>query len=91
MIERNFTLENRGRYLDEVYRPKKIFWTKTEFNNILKYFEYKDVLESDQILHDWLDTLAKFGIAVLQNTPLEKDQNRKLASRVAFIKNTHYG
>lgn len=91
MIDRNFTIENRDRYLDEVYRPRKHYWTKSEFKDILKHFDYNDVLDSDQVLHDWLDTLAKYGIAILQNTPLERDQNRKLANRVAFIKNTHYG
>lgn len=74
-----------------MYRPAKCYWTKEEFKDILQYFDYNDVLTSDHALHDWLDTLAKYGIAILQNTPLEKDQNRKLASRVAFIKNTHYG
>lgn len=62
-----------------------------EFDKILQYFDYNEVLESDKALHDWLDCLSKYGIAILKNTPLEKDQNRKLASRVAFIKNTHYG
>lgn len=91
LLDRNFTQENRDRYLHDVYRPKKTYWTKDEFKDTLKTFEFKDILETDQALHDWLDTLARVGIAIIQNTPLQKDQIRKLASRVAFIKSTHYG
>lgn len=48
-------------------------------------------METEEVLHDWLEALAKYGITIIKNTPLEKDEIRKLADRVAFIKNTHYG
>lgn len=39
----------------------------------------------------WLDTLARFGVALIKNAALTEDQARKLANRVGFIRKTHYG
>lgn len=92
LLERNFSEENRKKYLSEDYRPLKTpFWGKHDFDLILKRFNYNEVINSDEGLFNWLDTLSRVGIGILTDTPLNRTECRKLANRVGFIRKTHYG
>lgn len=44
-----------------------------------------------QVLHDWLETLAHYGVAMIKNTELIENQVRKVANRINFIRRTSYG
>uniref|UniRef100_A0A336MZN0 CSON007050 protein n=1 Tax=Culicoides sonorensis TaxID=179676 RepID=A0A336MZN0_CULSO len=92
LIERNFSEENRVNYLNNSYRPLKApLWGKTDFDRILKTFAYEKVIGTDQGLFDWLDALSRNGIAIIRGTPLNRNECRRLADRVGFIRKTHYG
>lgn len=51
------------------------------------YFSF----ESYEGLYEWLDTLARYGVAIINNAPLTEDQCRRLCNRVGFLRETHYG
>lgn len=92
LLDRNFTKENQDRYLSRHYRPPKLpLWGKNDFNQILKRFEYEEVINTDEGLFKWLDTLSRVGVVMLEGTPLNRNECRKLADRVGFIRKTHYG
>ncbi len=42
-------------------------------------------------LRSWLQSLSKNGVSIIENTPHSEQECRKLSSRVAFIRKTHYG
>jgi gamma-butyrobetaine dioxygenase len=46
---------------------------------------------SDAALLDWLENIATYGIALIDNIPPKEDQLRRVANRVGFIRRTHYG
>ncbi|CAG2060846.1 unnamed protein product [Timema podura] len=46
---------------------------------------------SDTHLLEWLEWVVTYGLAIVEGTPNRRDQNRRLAERVAFIKKTHFG
>ena len=49
---RDFDLENRKKYLEEIYRPKSSHWNKQNFTQTLQKFDYMDIMNKDQgILH----------------------------------------
>ncbi|KAK7791561.1 hypothetical protein R5R35_011064 [Gryllus longicercus] len=89
--ERSFTKDNQEKWLNDVYRLPKIPWSAADFPSVLKKFDYSDVIQSDKCLYEWLKALAEYGVAIVENTPIQEDQLRKLANRVSFIKRTHYG
>lgn len=66
-------------------------WTKNEFDEVFVRFDFNSLLESDEVLLDWLQQMATFGIALIENTPSTRSEVRKIAERVGFIKATHYG
>ncbi|CAG9796274.1 unnamed protein product [Diatraea saccharalis] len=88
---RSFTRENRLKYDEAIYRPTQKTWSKETFNGILKRFEYKEILESDSILYDWLYNLSVYGVTLIQNTPNSENAIDDVIARVAFPKTTHYG
>ena len=64
-------------------RPSKLCF----FSFISLSFSFSNL----QVLHDWLETLARYGVAMIKNAELTEDQVRKVASRVNFIRRTSYG
>lgn len=42
-------------------------------------------------LYEWLDTLSRYGVAIIKNAPLTDDQVQRLCDRVSFIRQTYYG
>lgn len=56
LFERNFTAENRQRYLTTKYRPPMDLWSKQQFK--LEEFQVADVLGSDEGTFD--DSKLKF-------------------------------
>lgn len=89
--DRNFTTERQAQYLHEHYRPNEILWPKHDFSSILKTFQFQDIMENDSILRDWLQNIAVYGVTIIENTPDNKNQARRLCDRIGFIKKTHFG
>ncbi|CAO1377029.1 unnamed protein product [Diamesa hyperborea] len=91
LMERNFSLENREEYLKNFYQPERKLWSKEGFVKILKTFEFKDVIDNDEVLLKWLEALSVNGVAILKNTPSTEQEVKRLGERVRFVKKTHYG
>ncbi|XP_055594983.1 gamma-butyrobetaine dioxygenase-like isoform X3 [Uranotaenia lowii] len=91
LVERNFSEENRQDYLKEWYRPQARLWGKQDFRDILREFQFADVINSDEALKEWIEALSRYGLALIRNAPLTENECRKLADRVGFIRKTHYG
>ncbi|KAM7343013.1 gamma-butyrobetaine dioxygenase-like [Cochliomyia hominivorax] len=89
--EHSFRKERHEHYIDTWYRPKPKTWSKDEFNVILKKFQYKDIMENDEALKDWLETLAVQGVSMLKNAPLDISTVKNICNRVGFIRKTTYG
>lgn len=88
---RNFSRENREQYLKRFYQPEKKLWSKRDFKNVIKRFDFTEIIEDDHCLLDWLSCLTINGVAIITNTPNTELEARKIADRVGFIRRTHYG
>ncbi|KAL7737426.1 hypothetical protein ACLKA6_013027 [Drosophila palustris] len=89
--ERDFSLENRARYLRDFYRPEPKHWCGQQFEGIQREFQYQELLSSDEALLQWLHHLAVHGLALVKQAPLEADVLRNLCNRVGFMRRTTYG
>lgn len=45
--ERNFSQNNREKYLKKFYRPPKNLWSKKDFSKIIKSFDFQKIIDSD--------------------------------------------
>ncbi|XP_050438288.1 gamma-butyrobetaine dioxygenase-like [Adelges cooleyi] len=87
LLERNFNDNND-------YRPdhqQRIKWTAETFPTIFQSYEYEHIIKRDEVLLDWLDSLATYGIVMINNSGLDESRVKELAERVGFLKRTHYG
>ncbi|GJQ68900.1 hypothetical protein Trydic_g6091 [Trypoxylus dichotomus] len=89
--KRSFSKVHQEKFLNEIYMPVKKVWTKDEFPDILKTYEFKDIINEDEALYKWLKDIAVYGIALVKNVPESEKEWRKILERVAFGKKTHYG
>lgn len=89
--KRNFSKENREKYLKTVYKLPPKLWSHHQFETAYERFNYRDVIGSDDVLRDWLEALTVNGCALITGAPLEERELHNLADRVAFIRRTHYG
>ena len=48
-------------------------------------------MEDDKELYNYLTFMELYGLCVMEETPLESGQVEKVAKRISFIRNCHYG
>lgn len=90
-MKRSFTRDHRDSYISSSYQPSKKTWAKNDFTSVFAKFDFNDILKSDGVFVEWLEHMATYGIALIENTPNTNSEVRKIAERVGFIKRTHYG
>ncbi|XP_017465577.1 PREDICTED: gamma-butyrobetaine dioxygenase [Rhagoletis zephyria] len=88
---RDFAPTNRKRYIEEIYRPPCQLWSKKEFPNLIRTFEFTEVIEKDEALLAWLESLAIIGFCFIKNAPHDISVARQLSEHIGFIKRTTYG
>eukprot|EP00128_Syssomonas_multiformis_P011299 Colp12_sorted_trinity150504_noHs@12160 len=52
---------------------------------------YDDVMRSDEAVADWLRNIQTYGFSFVDGVPATPQDTKKLAERIAFIRETHYG
>ncbi|XP_017779601.1 PREDICTED: gamma-butyrobetaine dioxygenase-like [Nicrophorus vespilloides] len=89
--KRSFKRTVQEKYLADSYLPEKILWDKKDFFNVIKTYQYDDVMNDDESHYNWLRDLAVYGVSLIENAPPNPGECRKLSEKVAFIRKTHYG
>ncbi|XP_054261773.1 gamma-butyrobetaine dioxygenase-like [Macrosteles quadrilineatus] len=87
LLERQF---NPDQATDN-YQPHPRPWSAEDFSKILRRFQYHQLLDSDSVLLDWLESLAVDGVALVEGAQTRPGQIQPLADKVAFLKKTYYG
>ena len=67
------------------------FWDAKKLQGKIPRSDFREIIEDDRALFDWLSSMHKLGIALVCNTPLKVGQVDKLCQRVGHAKPTHYG
>ncbi|XP_022242920.1 trimethyllysine dioxygenase, mitochondrial-like, partial [Limulus polyphemus] len=88
---RCFTMETFHNEKDQVKLPPLEVWDRVSIWRNMPEISYKEMMETGDGLHAWLEMIYKYGVAILRNCPLEKDEILKVADRIAYVKNTIWG
>ncbi|XP_049792672.1 gamma-butyrobetaine dioxygenase-like isoform X2 [Schistocerca nitens] len=88
---RSFHPEDQKKWLDETYRLPKAGWNAENFESILQRFKYSDVVNSQEHFRGWLEAMAKYGVAIMYDTPPTVQSLRELGDKVMYPRMTHYG
>ncbi|KAF9910035.1 hypothetical protein EC991_007366 [Linnemannia zychae] len=79
--------------ITDPYLPEgapKITWDNSIASN-LPEVAYKDVMESDKGLAEWLNNIHVYGFSFVSGVPVTTEATEELAKRISFIRETHYG
>ena len=75
---------------DPVSEPSQRYWG-SEMQNKIPTFTFKDLQNSDKSLHDWIESLLVYGLALIKEAPHEGGAVRAIGNRVSFVRPTNYG
>lgn len=89
--EHSFSAELQHLWLETIYRARPVPWKANEFFRVLKVFDFKDVINEKEVLLSWLESLAIWGVAIIQNAGQKAGTLHELGNLVAFLKQTQYG
>ena len=75
---------------DPVSVPNQQFWG-SEMKNKIPTFLFKDIQNCDKSLHDWIESLLVYGLALIKEAPKQEGAVRAIGKRISFLKPTNYG
>ncbi|KAJ7391730.1 Gamma-butyrobetaine dioxygenase [Desmophyllum pertusum] len=67
-------------------REGVIFWNAEQLQGKIPRHDFREVIEDDLKLYEWLHSLHSVGIALVTNTPLQAGEGYKLCERVGYAK-----
>ena len=84
------TPPNDGLYASRVPQPERVLWDSTQINKQKLTFNYNLFMNSNQSLRQYLEVFCRFGVAFLEEVPIEKNSILSVVRRIAQ-QNTTYG
>lgn len=84
-------LPNDGLYASRVPKPETFLWDSTQVDKQKMTISYNHFMESDKELTKFLDLFYRFGVAFLEDVPIEKNRILSVARRMAYERQTSYG
>jgi len=84
--ENCYTLKNKRKYIS----PYKLWNSSLQNDLSLISIEHDEIMSSDQGLIKWLDILHYKGIAIVKNTPIEKESAFPVLNRISHTRETFF-
>ena len=84
--ENCYTLKNKRKYIS----PYKLWDSSLQNDLSLISIEHDEIMSSDQGLIKWLDILHYKGIAIVKNTPIEKESAFPVLNRISHTRETFF-
>ena len=74
----------------EVTTRKVTLWG-SEFKDHVPCLKFDDILNHEEVQFKWLNSLYRYGIALVTNMPVQQGQLEKLGDLVGYLRMTAYG
>lgn len=75
---------------DVVRKVKQVSWG-SEFTDKIPSFDYKDIINEDQALYSWMESLVGRGLVIVRNAPHDEKNVQNICDRVGYERFTCYG
>ena len=63
----------------------------SEFKDHVPHMKFEDILNDEEVQFNWLNSLYRYGIALVTDTPVQEGQLKKLGNLVGYLRMTAYG
>lgn len=75
---------------EEVTTRNVLLWGN-EFKDQIPCLRFDDILNDEEVQFDWLNSLYRYGVMLITDTPVQKGQLDKLGELVGYLRMTAYG
>ena len=82
--------ESETKSCEEVTTRKVNLWG-SEFKDHVPHMKFEDILNDEEVQFNWLNSLYRYGIALVTDTPVQEGQLEKLGNLVGYLRMTAYG
>ncbi|XP_015751153.1 PREDICTED: gamma-butyrobetaine dioxygenase-like [Acropora digitifera] len=74
----------------EVTTRNVVLWGN-EFKERIPRLKFHDILSDEEVQFDWLNSLYRYGVMLITDTPVQEGQLDKLGELVGYLRMTAYG
>ena len=83
-------VELKGRVCTDVTTRKVGLWG-SEFKKHIPRMKFYDILNDEAVEFEFLDSLYRYGLALVTDMPIEEGQLEKLGDHIGYLRMTAYG
>lgn len=83
-------VELKGRVYTDVTTRKVELWG-SEFKKHIPRMKFHDILNNETVEFEFLDSLYRYGLALVTDMPIEEGQVEKLGDHIGYLRMTAYG
>jgi len=83
-------VELKGRVCTDVTTRKVELWG-SEFKKHIPRMKFHDILNNEAVEFEFLDSLYRYGLALVTDMPTEEGQVEKLGDHIGYLRMTAYG
>ena len=83
-------VELKGRVCTDVTTRKVGLWG-SEFKKHIPRMKFYDILNDEVVEFEFLDSLYRYGLALVTDMPIEEGQLEKLGDHIGYLRMTAYG
>lgn len=82
--------ELKGRVCTDVTTRKVTLWG-SEFKDHVPHMKFHDILNDEEVEFEFLNSLYRYGLALVTDIPVQQGQVEKLGDCVGYLRMTTYG
>ena len=82
--------ELKGKVCTDVTTRNVELWG-SEFKKYIPRMKFHDILNDEAVEFEFLNSLYRYGLALVTDMPVEKGQVEKLGDRIGYLRMTAYG
>lgn len=82
--------ELKGRVCTDVTTRKVTLWG-SEFKDHIPRMKFHDILNDEAVEFEFLNSLYRYGLALVTDMPIQEGQVEKLGDRIGYLRMTAYG
>ena len=90
LFERRLVDEVKLPDFPEVTTRNVVLWGN-EFKDHIPRLKFHDILNDEEVQFDWLNSLYRYGVVLITDTPVQEGQLDKLGELVGYLRMTAYG
>lgn len=71
--------------------PDPSLWSSSDLSSGIPEMKFEEIMDNEKKLWEWVYLLHSVGVVIIKNVPRVKTSVKKVAEKIAYLRNTMYG